>query len=92
MLMGEDGFSQGQLSDPKTLRFSLDSSDTSDSQSICLKSRSYTALNATNKGSSKSSIAVKEGPPKVQVKYADFLKVSQIFVAYITHVFYERCN
>lgn len=79
--MGEDGFSQGQLSDPKTLRFSLESSDTSDSQPICLKSSSYTALNSMKSGSSRSSTVGKEGPPKVQVKYADFLKVSQILFA-----------
>jgi hypothetical protein len=81
MVMGEDGFSQGHLSDPKTLRFSLDSSETSYSQPICLKSSSYTALNAMKSGSSGSSIAVNEGPPKFQVKYADFLKVSKIFFA-----------
>ena len=76
MVMGEEGFSLGQLSAPKTLRFSLDSSDTSESQLIYLKSYAYTALNAENSSSSKSTSAIKENPPKFQVKYAVFLKVS----------------
>lgn len=79
--MGEDGFSQGQLTAPKTLRFSLDSSDTSDSQPLSLKSHACTAVNAENSSSSKSINAITEEPPKAKGKYADFLKVSHTFIS-----------
>ena len=79
--MGEDGFSQGQLTAPKTLRFSLDSSDTSDSQPLSLKSYECTAVNAESSSSSKSISAITDKPPKVQGKYADFLKVSYTFIS-----------